>query len=108
MHPPTSETAAVAILQNKNVKECSLINKGCIHPTGLAFSPSGKLYMASDISGEIYVISRKDGKSVDFVDSAVIDALGKQQYATKIPPPPVLRVREETTWGALWRMFGAL
>lgn len=108
VHPPTSETAAVAILQNKDVKVCNLLNKGCIHPTGLAFSPTGKLYMASDISGEIYVVSRKDGKSVDSLDSAAIEALGKKQYATKIPSPPVLRIRQESTWGTLWKMFGAL
>ncbi|TLD23573.1 Auxilliary activities family 12 protein [Venturia nashicola] len=94
IHIPTSKTAAVAILQNKNVKVCSLMNKGCIHPTGLAFSPTGKLYMASDISGEIYVVSRKDGKSVDSLDSDIIDALGKKQYATKIPTPPILRIRQ--------------
>lgn len=108
VHPANSETAAVAILQNKNVKTCSLMNKACFHPTGIAFSPTGKLYMASDMTGEIYVISRKDGKSVDSLDSATIDTIGKKQYGVKIPSPPVLRMLEESNWGTVWKMFGAL
>lgn len=55
--------------------------------------------MASDISGEIYVVSRKDGRSVDSVHSATVEALGKKQYAIKIPNPPVLRLRKETGLG---------
>lgn len=109
LHSTNSETAAVAILQNKNVKACSLTNKSCFHPTGLAFSPSGKLYMASDITGEIYVISRKDGKSVDALDSATIDAIGKKQYGIKTSgPSSILKVRKESTWGTIWKMFGAM
>jgi hypothetical protein len=64
VHPPESVTAAKAIVKNVNNGRCP---NGCFRPTGLAFDAKGRLYMASDTTGEIFLIGRKDGKATDAV-----------------------------------------
>jgi sugar lactone lactonase YvrE len=43
------------------------MSRSCIRPTGLAFDAKGRLYMAAEVTGEIFVIERNDGRSVDSV-----------------------------------------
>jgi hypothetical protein len=58
--------------------------------------------MASDKSGEIYVIGRSNSASVDSV------TLETPQTRGVVPKgSPVLKVKK-SGWGALWRMFGAI
>lgn len=66
-HLATSKTAAISILSNKNTESaCDLWHPlACFRPTGLAFDSKGSLYMSSDVTGEIYVIGRANGSSVD-------------------------------------------
>jgi hypothetical protein len=45
-----------------------LPNPGCVfRPSAVAFDPQGNLYVASEVSGEIFLIGREDGSSVDSV-----------------------------------------
>ncbi|KAF2665863.1 soluble quino protein glucose dehydrogenase [Microthyrium microscopicum] len=64
-HPATSKSAAIAILENRNVgSACKGFVSGCFRPTGVAIDAKGRIYMASDGTGEIYVIGKSDGSSV--------------------------------------------
>ncbi|KAF2837424.1 soluble quino protein glucose dehydrogenase [Patellaria atrata CBS 101060] len=52
--PPTSTTAAVNIMWNANNANCPY---RCFRPVGLAFDRTGRLFMTSDQSNEIFVIT---------------------------------------------------
>jgi hypothetical protein len=51
------------------------VGKVCFRPTGIAFDSKGRLYMASDATGEIWLITRTDGKSVDSSTVEELEAL---------------------------------
>ena len=58
--PSNSTTAAVDMVSNADNSACP---GGCFRPVGLAFDNKGRLFMSSDATGEIYVITRVDGNS---------------------------------------------
>lgn len=60
--PSTSTTAAIDIVSNPDLSRCP---RGCFRPVGLAFDSRGRLFMTSDSTGEIYVVTRTDGGSVN-------------------------------------------
>jgi hypothetical protein len=49
----------------------------CFRPTGIAFDSKGRLFMASDSTGEIYVITRTDGRSVDSLTAEDVEKLAR-------------------------------
>ena len=59
-----STTAAVDIVSNPDLTQCP---DGCFRPAGLAWDSQGRLFFSSDATGEIYVITRKDGSGVNSV-----------------------------------------
>jgi len=54
VQPPNSKTAAIPVMENPNTGSCPT---GCFRPVGLAFDKKKRLYMSSDSSGEVYVIT---------------------------------------------------
>jgi sugar lactone lactonase YvrE len=60
--PADSNTAVIPIMSNVDNSKCP---QGCFRPVGIAFDSKGNLFMSSDSTGEIYVITRTDGKSVE-------------------------------------------
>lgn len=60
--PANSSTAAIPIVSNQDNSKCP---DGCFRPVGLAWDSKGRLFMSSDATGEIYVITRNDGSSVN-------------------------------------------
>ncbi|BEJ17737.1 hypothetical protein CspHIS471_0700050 [Cutaneotrichosporon sp. HIS471] len=56
---PDSKDAAVPVLSNKDLSKCP---KGCFRPVGLAWGSQERLFVASDTTGEIYVIVNDGGK----------------------------------------------
>jgi hypothetical protein len=62
-----STTAAIDIVSNSNLTACP---RGCFRPVGLAWDTQGRLYMSSDSTGEIYVITKTDGSGVNDVSRA--------------------------------------
>lgn len=62
-----STTAAVDIVANTNLAACP---RGCFRPVGLAWDAQGRLYMSSDSTGEVYVITKTDGSGVNDVSRA--------------------------------------
>jgi hypothetical protein len=65
--------------------------------------------MANEKGSEIYIIGRVDGTSVD---SATLSDLDPKPKVGKIPEvrgrSAVLKVRQESNWGTLWKMFGTM
>ena len=58
----TSNDATVDVLTNPDLSKCP---DDCVRPVGLAWDSQGRLFMSSDSTGEIYVIVRNDGESVN-------------------------------------------
>jgi hypothetical protein len=59
-----STTAAVDVVSNADLTKCP---SNCFRPVGLAWDTQGRLYMSSDSTGEIYVITKTDGSGVNDV-----------------------------------------
>ncbi|CAK9783793.1 soluble quino protein glucose dehydrogenase [Cutaneotrichosporon oleaginosum] len=54
-----SKDAAVPVLSNKDLTKCP---RGCFRPVGLAWGSQERLFVASDTTGEIYVLANDGGK----------------------------------------------
>ncbi|KAL9599310.1 MAG: hypothetical protein Q9219_003937 [cf. Caloplaca sp. 3 TL-2023] len=64
--PSESKSAIIDIMSNVDVNKCGQIvpyvwNNDCFRPAGLAFDKSGRLYMSSDQTGEIWAITKVSG-----------------------------------------------
>jgi len=66
-HPANSTTAVIPIMKNQDNSKCP---KGCFRPVSLAWDTKGRLFMSSDSTGEIYVITKSDGSSFNDVSSS--------------------------------------
>jgi hypothetical protein len=62
-----SSTAAVDIVSNPDLSKCP---RECFRPVGLAWDTQGRLFMSSDSTGEIYMITKSDGSGVADVRQA--------------------------------------
>lgn len=60
--PPSSTSALTPIFSNSNTTACP---GNCFRPAGLAWDRDGRLYVSSDATGEIYVITKSGGLPVD-------------------------------------------
>ena len=67
----SSTTAARDIMSNANVSACASDGNPCFRPVGLAWDSKGRLFMSSDATGEIYVITRTDGNATSAAGSTV-------------------------------------
>jgi len=63
-----SQTAAVDVVSNANLSACP---DACFRPVGLAWDTKGRLYMSSDTTGEVFVVTHEDGLGVADVRRAV-------------------------------------
>jgi len=54
----TSNTSFVPVLSNVNNSRCP---GNCFRPVGMAFDKQGRMFMASDASGEIYIVMQEKG-----------------------------------------------
>lgn len=55
VQPSNSTIAAVDIVSNQNNADCP---NNCLRPVAMAFDTRGRIFMSSDASGEIYLVSR--------------------------------------------------
>lgn len=62
----TSRDAAVPIMGNVDLGKCP---DGCFRPVGLAWDGRGRLFMSSDATGEVWMITRVDGNATSEVGS---------------------------------------
>jgi len=54
--PANSNTSLTPIFANRDNSRCS---SNCFRPVGLAFDTQGRMFVASDASGEIYVVQKQ-------------------------------------------------
>jgi len=54
--PANSDTSLTPIFANRDNSRCS---SNCFRPVGMAFDRQGRMFVASDASGEIYVVQRQ-------------------------------------------------
>lgn len=66
--PANSTTSYSDVLSNSDLSKCP---DQCFRPVGLAWDSSGRLFMSSDSTGEIFVVTRTDGSSVDSFNGSV-------------------------------------
>jgi len=71
VEPPDSTSAVIPIMSNVDNTKCP---NGCFRPVGLAFDSKGSLFMTSDSTGEVYIITRTDGKSVEIASPSTTGA----------------------------------
>jgi hypothetical protein len=88
----TSNNSTIDVLTNPDLSKCP---DDCFRPVGLAWDSQGRLFMSSDSTGEIYVIVRNDGKSVN--DASPTSGL---------PPNGTTAATPSSTTGAAARRFG--
>ena len=75
----TSTNALTPILSNRDTTGCPGF---CFRPAGLAWDRNGRLYMTSDNTGEIYVITKSGGKALDESRPAASGAMVSSSYST--------------------------
>lgn len=66
--PATSKTAVTDIFTNANISVCP---DNCFRPVGMAFDSEGRLFVSSDDTGEIYMITQEQAAQVTSTSSAV-------------------------------------
>ncbi|KAF2495821.1 soluble quino protein glucose dehydrogenase [Lophium mytilinum] len=103
LEPSNSTTAAVDIVANQDNSKCP---DACFRPVGLAWDTKGRLFMSSDATGEVYVITRADGGAVNVQPSSTASptttgtATGTGQAAASSTKPGA-GVRERVQWWVL-------
>jgi glucose/arabinose dehydrogenase len=61
VEPSTSTTAARSVLFMEDASPCNGGDGTCLRPVGLAWDAQGRLFMTSDGTGELWVVTRTDG-----------------------------------------------
>jgi len=81
--PANSTTAAIDIVSNPDLSKCP---NSCFRPVGLAWDSKGRLFMSSDTTGEVYVITRADGGGANEVQpSTTATATGQASLSASKP-----------------------
>lgn len=94
-----STTAAVDIFANQDNSKCP---NDCFRPVGMAIDSQGRIYVSSDASGEVYLISKTSGTGNSGPSSTTSSpsATGSN-LATTIRPPLL-------AWGAAFSFLAAI
>jgi hypothetical protein len=79
-----STTATVDIVSNRDLSACP---RNCFRPVGLAWDTQGRLYMSSDSTSEIYVITKTNGSGVNDVSRAATSGGGGGISSGSAPSP---------------------
>ena len=95
----TSKTGYTDIMANHDVTTC--YTGTCFRPVGLAWDSQGRLFMSSDATGEIYIIMRSNGKSVNS-GNATATSTGTASSSTPTS------ASSATSFSALAVLFGVL
>ncbi|KAF1835514.1 soluble quino protein glucose dehydrogenase [Decorospora gaudefroyi] len=111
--PENSTDAATDIVANPDLSECP---GSCFRPVGLAWDSQGRLFMSSDSTGEIYVITKEDGSGVADVSEAANDGSNPSPTPSGGAPSPTgtgaagrrWSVGSGSYWAAGAAMIGAM
>ena len=66
VEPLTSKTAAMDVLWNEDLSQCP---ENCFRPVGMAIDEQGRIFLSSDASGEVYLVSRTSDSGNNSSDS---------------------------------------
>ena len=80
--PSSSNTSTTDIFSNTNNSVCP---DNCFRPVGMAFDKKGRLFVASDSTGEIYVIVLEESSTGPSVISSSATASGTSPSSTSKP-----------------------
>ncbi|CAG5156862.1 uncharacterized protein ALTATR162_LOCUS4655 [Alternaria atra] len=94
--PANSTTAATDIVSNPDLSACP---GSCFRPVGLAWDAQGRLFMSSDSTGEIFVVTREDGSGVADVSKTTSDGEGASPMASGSAPEPSATTGAAMRWG---------
>ncbi|TLD34426.1 soluble quino protein glucose dehydrogenase [Venturia nashicola] len=94
-----STTAVIPIMRNQ---DNSKFPDDCFRPVGLAWDNTGRLFMTSGSTGEIYVVTRSDGSSVNGTTPATSPA---SPFPSPSPTRSAAVVRARP---GLWLFVGAV
>ena len=97
--PSTSNTGYDDIMANHDVTTC--YTDTCFRPVGLAWDSHGRLFMSSDVTGEIYAIERTSGSPVN---SANATGTGTGSATSSTPTG----ASSATSYSALAVLFGII
>jgi len=64
--------------------DLSVCPNGCFRPTALTWDSKGRLFMTSDSTGEIYVITATDGSGIDGKTFTATEGGNNGSGATKL------------------------
>ncbi|KAF1989445.1 soluble quino protein glucose dehydrogenase [Aulographum hederae CBS 113979] len=84
-----STTALIDIMANPDNSACP---RGCFRPVGLAWDSQGRLFMSSDSTGEIYVITRTGGGGIDDAEAPTETGQGAPAPSTTEGAAPYVGV----------------
>jgi hypothetical protein len=95
--PANSTTGATDIVFNPDLSACP---DSCFRPVGLAWDSQGRLFMSSDSTGEIYVVTKEDGSGVADVSEAANDGSTTSPTASGSAP----QSSESSSSARRWRV----
>ena len=90
--PANSTTAATVIVSNQDNSNCP---DSCFRPVGLAWDSKGRLFMSSDSTGEIYVITTSEGLALN---NATPTTAGAPAATSSKAAAANVRVQEVGLW----------
>ncbi|KAI1520771.1 soluble quino protein glucose dehydrogenase [Pyrenophora tritici-repentis] len=97
--PANSTTAAIDIVSNLNLSACP---GSCFRPVGLAWDAQGRLFMSSDSTGEIFVITKEDGSGVaDVSEASTAKEIPSSTISGSVPSP------SKTSHAAIQKTMGS-
>jgi hypothetical protein len=76
-----STTALTDIMSNPDVSKCP---DKCFRPVGLAWDSKGRLWMASDSTGEIYVLQKGAGTPTSSASGTIVTETGAPSAAAAL------------------------
>ncbi|KAH4903227.1 hypothetical protein HBI80_117580 [Parastagonospora nodorum] len=98
-----STTAAIDIVSNPDLSACP---SNCFRPVGLAWDSQGRLFMSSDSTGEIYMITKTDGSGVNDVRQVSTGGSNSGSNTGNAPAPSSSQGAGVKSWkvgqGSFW------
>jgi hypothetical protein len=74
----TSTTAARSVVFTEDLSPCNGGDGTCLRPVGLDWDSQGRLFMSSDGTGELWVVTRTDGTPTDGAGSNATGTIPEQ------------------------------
>jgi len=101
--PSNSTNSWTPIISNANITACP---NGCFRPVGLAWDSKGRLFMTSDSTGEIWVITATNGTGVDNASGTGTSTTSGTASTTS--KAAARGLTSEAAWGVGYGLMGVI